>query len=143
MRCGWCGSEDVSFETVDIGVGLQQVTPAMCDQCGAVEIVSCDVEPINPIDKKRGWYAGPDELMFVGPQRQQMPPVRSEPLRAWLCDFGTRVHVPWFNMVHVSYVEKVYNSSQFRTNCGLVFDGCELPPDNHITCLVCLTEETP
>lgn len=142
MRCGWCGSEDIDYETVDIGVGMQQVSPGICGRCGAVEIGATDDEAISPVDKKRGWYAGPDELQFVGPVDGTPPAIRREALRAWLCDYGTPVLVPWFGMTHAAYVEQVLHKAQFRTNCGLVFDACELPYDNFITCLLCLCEET-
>lgn len=142
MRCGWCGSEDVDYETVDIGVGRQQVSPGICLRCGAVEIGPFDQEPINPVDKRRGWYAGPDELQFVGPVTLPVPVVRREAFRAWFCDYGTRVLVPWSRMTHGAFVERIHNGAQFRTHCGFVFDACEAPPDDFITCLVCLTEDT-
>lgn len=143
MRCGWCGSTDVDYETVDNGVGMQQVTPGVCGRCGAVEISSYD-DPatIHPVDRAHGWYAGPDELRFVGPVSDPQPVIRTEALRAWLCDYGTFVLVPWFGLTHASYVEKVFEKEQFRTCCGLVFDACEKPYDDHITCLFCLCEET-
>ena len=144
MKCGWCGSDDIDFEMVDNGVGLQQVTPGICMRCGAVEVGPYDGPTVvHPTERARGWYAGPDELQFVGPFRDSRAPViRDEALRAWLCDYGTFVLVPWFGMTHASYVEKVFEKVQFRTDCGLVFDACELPYDNFITCLTCLCEET-
>lgn len=139
--CGWCGSEEVDYETVDNGVGRQQVSPAQCSRCGAVEIGPYDEEPINPVDRRRGWYAGPDELQFVGPVDEMPQAIRREALRAWLCDYGTPVLVPWLGMTHASRVERVLRKAQFRTSCGLVFDACEKPYDDHITCLICLCEE--
>lgn len=141
VRCGWCSSTDVDYETVYYGLGMRQVT-ATCRRCDAVEIGPYeDPDTIHPVDKARGWYAGPNELRFVKPM--PTPPIRDEALRAWLFDYGTLVLVPWFGLVHTSYVEKVaFDKTQFRTNCGLVFEVCALPYDNHTTCLFCLCEET-
>ena len=140
MKCGWCSSTDIDFDTVDNGVGLQQVTPGICLRCGAVEIGPHEQEWVNPLDKERGWYAGPSELQFVGPVVP--PPIRTESMRAWLCDYGTRVLVPWVEMTHVAHVEKILGHAQFRTNCGLVFDACDAPLSDVVTCLTCICEET-
>lgn len=142
MTCGWCGSDDIDYETVDNGVGRQQVTPAICGRCGAVEIGPYDDEStINPIDLRRGWYTGPDELRFVGPPDPDTPDRYLHPERARAHNFGARVLVMWFSMTHIAHVERVHAHHMFRTNCGLVFGDSLKPPDEVITCLECLCND--
>jgi MinD superfamily P-loop ATPase len=56
QNCPYCGQE-CSAEFVDIGVGMQQVTPFACEGCHAVQIGPYDEErPLTEQEIKTGWY---------------------------------------------------------------------------------------
>ncbi len=38
MKCPWCGSTDVTCDTVDVGVGEMQSGPYGCENCHAVQL---------------------------------------------------------------------------------------------------------
>lgn len=60
MKCPYCGSENVTCDTVDIGVGYQQCGPYGCDVCHAVEISSAaEAETATEEERKIGWFRGP------------------------------------------------------------------------------------
>ena len=53
-KCPYCG-EECEAEWVDIGVGMQQVSPYICTFCHAVEAGPFDDE-LERADQKTGWY---------------------------------------------------------------------------------------
>ena len=63
-ECPYCYSSEVEYETIDIGVGSIQSTPAFCLSCGAYEMNPAfdlnheTFEWINGTveEKKNGWY---------------------------------------------------------------------------------------
>lgn len=59
--CPHCGGEAYA-EYVDIGVGYQQVTPAVCGTCGASQMygwLDQDANPADEDEKRTGWWKGP------------------------------------------------------------------------------------
>ena len=54
VKCPYCGA-GCEAEYVDIGVGMQQVTPRVCHDCHAVEAGPYD-KPRDDYDPKTGWY---------------------------------------------------------------------------------------
>lgn len=56
--CPFCnGPTDAEF--VDIGVGFQQVSPARCNDCGAVQFNPYDDElPASEEEHRAGWHKG-------------------------------------------------------------------------------------
>ena len=54
VTCPYCGAE-CEAEYVDIGVGMQQVTPHECFDCHAVEAGPYD-GPRDDYDPETGWY---------------------------------------------------------------------------------------
>lgn len=59
-KCPYCGTE-CHAEFVDIGVGMQQVSPYACDECHAVQVgIYDDFESNQRYDEFTGWYRPPD-----------------------------------------------------------------------------------
>lgn len=57
--CPYCG-EDCFAHFVDIGVGMQQVSPFACDSCHAFQIGPYDKERVLTTQEKiTGWYEPP------------------------------------------------------------------------------------
>ena len=62
--CPYCGYDQCTAETVDIGVGEIQSGPYGCDRCHAVQINSDDLygpnKDMNISEEERriGWYKG-------------------------------------------------------------------------------------
>lgn len=63
-KCPYCNYECYSAEYVDVGVGMQQVSPHRCDQCGAIEMGAYDkdLDSASKEEKKKGWYAPDPKL---------------------------------------------------------------------------------
>jgi hypothetical protein len=60
QTCPFCGSTDVDAEYVDIGVGVQQVTPFMYGACFAVQMNPYhDNSNATSEERARGWYGPP------------------------------------------------------------------------------------
>lgn len=59
-RCPWCRSEEIDAEFVDIGVGMQQVTPYVCGECGAYQF-GCGVQESDVTPEE--WF-----VKWFGPQ---------------------------------------------------------------------------
>ncbi len=145
MKCGWCGSENLSCEYVDIGIGRQQVTPYECISCGAVEMspdhfTNPDAE-VDPEDRRRGWYAGPDShaaAIHLPAMRISFP---GEAVRARDFVFGQRVLVLWHQLTHIAYKTKNSKNDVFETMCGVSFTIAAAPFDKHATCLRCVVLE--
>lgn len=146
MKCGWCGSENLTCEFVDIGVGQQQVTPYECISCGATEMSpdhfgNPDHE-IDAEDKRRGWYAGPDSHADATPWP---PPMRiivpGQTLYARDFWYGQRVAVRWQNSVHIAYKTKKDRNDVFETLCGIACSTAATPREPHTTCLWCVCLE--
>lgn len=57
--CGWCRSQHVDAEYVDIGVGAQQVAAATCGECGARQIHFDERDAASIEERRRGWWMGP------------------------------------------------------------------------------------
>ena len=58
-KCPYCGHKEFDAEFVDIGVGFQQVTPAICENCGAQELHPFDLEKYDELPeetKKTGFF---------------------------------------------------------------------------------------
>jgi hypothetical protein len=66
VDCPYCGCGDTWAEFVDVGVGHQQVTPYICENCGAYQtspwMEDEDREKLSPIERKTGWYMGPPHM---------------------------------------------------------------------------------
>lgn len=57
-ECPYCGTL-CDAEFVDVGVGMEQVTPYMCEGCHAVQIGPYDEpRPLNDREVETGWYQG-------------------------------------------------------------------------------------
>lgn len=57
MICPYCGSKNIDIESVDIGIGFQQVAPASCE-CGARQFDhNEDRTTASDEEKARGWWA--------------------------------------------------------------------------------------
>jgi hypothetical protein len=146
MKCGWCGSDNLSCEYVDIGVGRQQVTPYECISCGAVEMspdhFSNPDHEIDDEDRRRGWYAGPDShavAEFLAPPRTIAP---GQALYARDFVFGQRVLIVWNRLTHVAFKTRTSHNHVFETLCGINGNGVATAPrEKHPTCLVCITLE--
>ena len=54
VTCPYCDA-DCEAEYVDVGVGLKQVTPHVCDYCHAVQAGPYD-GPRDDYDPETGWY---------------------------------------------------------------------------------------
>jgi hypothetical protein len=145
MRCGWCGSENLSCEYVDIGVGRQQVTPYECISCGAVEVSPdhfTNPDEIDDEDRRRGWYAGPDShahAEFLTPPRIITPGQALYARDFW---HGQRVLLVWNRLTHIAYKTRNNNNHVFETMCGIGGIGVANAPYNkHATCLACVVLE--
>jgi hypothetical protein len=140
MKCGWCGSENLTCEFVDIGVGQQQVTPYECISCGATEMGPNDFEA-DEEDKRRGWFAGPDShaaAIYTPAMRISFP---GDAVRARDFVFGQRVLVLWHQLNHIAYKTKNSKNDVFETMCGISFTIAAAPFDKHTTCLACVVLE--
>ena len=54
--CPYCGEKECEADWCDIGVGMQQVGPFHCHQCGASEVGSYDTNTLDPDEKRTGWF---------------------------------------------------------------------------------------
>lgn len=63
MKCPWCGSANVDAEFVDIGVGLQQVTPYRCWDCDALQL-GPHSDNATELERRVSWYAPQYPLPF-------------------------------------------------------------------------------
>ena len=66
LACPWCNSTEVDAEFVDNGVGMQQVTPYLCGECGSSELYPDDFKPdrnppLTPLEAQYGWHEPPPE----------------------------------------------------------------------------------
>jgi hypothetical protein len=55
-HCPWCMSTDLDADYVDIGVGMQRVTPYRCNNCNALEIGHWTSN--DPDEIACGWFRG-------------------------------------------------------------------------------------
>lgn len=53
-ECPYCGA-NCTAEFVDIGVGMQQAGPYVCDECHAIEAGPFDART-EDVDANTGWY---------------------------------------------------------------------------------------
>lgn len=58
LDCPFCGAACDNAEFVDIGVGMEQVTPFSCSECGAVQLGMNDFQEASDSEQKLGWGAG-------------------------------------------------------------------------------------
>jgi hypothetical protein len=60
-KCPYCG-EECFANFVDIGVGMQQVSPFTCDSCHAIQIGPYDKERLlTTKENNTGWYEPPSQ----------------------------------------------------------------------------------
>lgn len=60
--CPYCSSPHTDAEFVDIGVGVQQVTPYHCFACDAREFYDTDeARSATPEEQSLGWLRGAPE----------------------------------------------------------------------------------
>jgi hypothetical protein len=55
--CPYCGSPSYA-EFVDIGVGMEQCSPYLCENCGASQIGTYDDSNLSSEEERTGWYKG-------------------------------------------------------------------------------------
>jgi sarcosine oxidase delta subunit len=61
VRCPFCDSTRVDAEFVDVGVGMQQVTPYQCGDCLAQQFNPySDNSAATDEERKVGWWKYPD-----------------------------------------------------------------------------------
>lgn len=150
VTCGWCGSANTHYETVDNGVGHQQVTAAECGRCGAVQIGPNDwfdkSVVIEPEDAKRGWYQGPDTLQYVtwNPRTgtYETAEEASVTLYATMYNNGERLLVLHNGMVHQAFKRIAFRRATFQMLCGDEAETAVRPAVEAITCFRCLTAAT-
>lgn len=63
-HCSYCGGDITEGEYVHNGVGMQQVSPDVCDECGASQI-GANCMPRTERERETYWHA-PDSDRFVG-----------------------------------------------------------------------------
>lgn len=54
--CPYCGNTDCEADWTDVGVGLVQSGPYVCDRCGASSIGLYDKNQPDEDEKKTGWW---------------------------------------------------------------------------------------
>lgn len=60
--CGWCESEDIDCDYVDIGVGWVQCTPYTCGFCGAIQMSGNELwgeKQGTEEEREIGWWKSP------------------------------------------------------------------------------------
>lgn len=61
IPCPYCGAP-CHADFVDVGVGMVQCGPYVCDSCHATERGPCDNErPLTAIERETGWYTPDSE----------------------------------------------------------------------------------
>lgn len=59
MKCPWCKSARLDAHFVDVGVGMEQVSPYECFDCGARQISPYDKENMYTKEElEKGFYKG-------------------------------------------------------------------------------------
>jgi hypothetical protein len=151
IHCAWCES-NADAESVDIGVGMQQVDAARCDECGAVQMAGYGEDKANATaeENRRRWWMGEETEWFMihvldtdkwFNTREWVEHlfgfVEWDP-RAWTLQ--TRVCVSDFHgVVHDTYVTyDPENTRVFRGRCGqklrVAGSGAMVEP----TCVACV-----
>ena len=60
MECPWCHSKKVYAEFINVGIGLEQVTPYQCEECGSVQTSPWDdTKRLDEEEKAFGWHKPP------------------------------------------------------------------------------------
>jgi hypothetical protein len=144
VTCGWCGSSDTRFETVDIGVGFQQVTAAECAHCGATQISPDDLYDdnceIDPEDVKRGWYAGSDTEDTI--KQDEVERIAREHMFASDYNNGERMLIGLLGTMHAGFKRLSFSRPVFQTICGRESTVCDRPDVEAITCFECISKGT-
>jgi hypothetical protein len=74
MTCPYCGNPDCQADYVDIGIGLQQMSPFYCEGCGACQIGGYDNPAELTEDEKRThWYAPGRSYLTSAPTLDGVP----------------------------------------------------------------------
>lgn len=138
MRCGWCGSTDVDYETVHNGVGYQQVTAGLCGTCGATEIDVYNTPEATPEERLRGWYKGEASQELANPWPMDFD-VKPRRVMYATGSLGARIRVMKNGVVHEACARRnALNQPLFLTNCEELFRDGFVPDDDVVTCLACL-----
>ena len=54
--CPYCGFEECEADWCDVEVGYVQCGPFVCFNCGASEVGPYDENPLEPEERRTGWY---------------------------------------------------------------------------------------
>jgi hypothetical protein len=131
--CGWCGSKDTDAEYVDNGVGMQQVTAAVCNHCGAVQIGPYNEEEhTDPEDKRRGWYASGETLSVIAEDEALLT------IRARDYNNGERMLVEHEGTVHQAFKRVSWADPTFQFACGVETAIAQRPTVDIVTCFNCI-----
>lgn len=140
VTCGWCGSDDTDAEFVDIGVGWQQVTAAECNHCSATQMSLDDLyssRDIDPEDRKRGWYTGPDTVEVL------LEDVAAATIHATDYKNGEIVLIELDGITHWSFKRvSHFASPTFQTMCGDEIASAVRPKVEAVTCFTCIAYES-
>jgi len=133
VTCGWCGSRDTDAEYVDNGVGMQQVTAAVCRHCGAVQINPYNEEEVVDLeDRERGWYASEETEDIITKDREQ------QTVRARDYNNGEKMLVEHEGTVHQAFKCISWADPTFQFSCGIETAVGRRPQVEAVTCFDCI-----
>jgi hypothetical protein len=137
VTCGWCGSGDTDAEFVNNGVGMQQVTAASCNHCGAIQMSPEDwgdlVSGVDPEDLRRGWYASAETEDVV------IQDLRASEIRARDFKNGEKMLVEHEGTVHQAFKRLSWADPTFQMLCGIETEVAKRPSVEAVTCFECIT----
>lgn len=55
-KCPYCGYPACQADWVDVGIGMVQCGPYVCDECGASQVGPYDKNSLDADEKRLGWF---------------------------------------------------------------------------------------